>query len=129
MIFHIFSSQYERRKHGGSAFVEMQYCKLPPKTPIKKIVDVASIENWKNDSLYINDVNSFYETYSHIFSGGIYNDLQTGIVDIYGINYYSPLVTENIIKRVVSEKPTDYEELLKWLEESKPYNGFYILGI
>ena len=32
MLFHTFSSQEERRKYGGSAFIEIQYCKLPIRT-------------------------------------------------------------------------------------------------
>ena len=54
MLFLKFSSQDERRAYGGSAFIELQFCKLPPATPIKKIIAVDSIENWKNDSLYVN---------------------------------------------------------------------------
>lgn len=129
MLFYKFSSQEERRAYGGSTFIEFQFCKLPSKTPIKTIVAVDSIENWKNDSLYVNDENTFYETYSHIFTDGIYNNLQTGVVDIYGINYYNPLLAKTIIERMISEKPTDYEELVAWLEKTELYNGFYILGI
>ena len=129
MLFLKFSSQDERRAYGGSAFIELQFCKLPPATPIKKIIAVNSIEDWKNDSLYVNDENSFYETYSHIFVDGIYHNLQTGVVDIYGINYYNPSLTESIIERVISEKPADYEALVAWIEEAKLHNGFYILGI
>ena len=79
--------------------------------------------------MYVNDENSFYETYSHIFVDGIYHNLQTGVVDIYGINYYNPSLTESIIERVISEKPADYETLVAWIEEAKLHNGFYILGI
>lgn len=128
MLFHKFSPQDERRAFGGSAFIELQFCKLPFTTPINKIVAVDSIEHWKNDSLYVNDENLFYEIYSHIFINGIYN-MQTGVVDIYGINYYNLSLTKTIIERVISGKPTECEELIMWLREAKLHNGFYILGI
>ena len=129
MLFHKFTSQEERREYGGSAFIEFQFCKLPFSTSIERIVAVDSIENWKNDSLYVNDENLFYERYSHIFTDGIYNNLQTGVVDIYGINYYSPSLAKDIMERIISEKTRDYEELVAWMEEAIAYNGFYILGI
>lgn len=127
MLFHIFRSQDERRAYGGSAFLELQFCCLPPGTPIAKIVD--SIECWKNDSLYVDDENSFYNIYSHIFSGGTYANLQTGIVDLYGINYYSPSLTQHILEQVILEKPTDCKILCEWLKKAGSYNGFYILGL
>lgn len=52
-MFYTFSSQEEQRKFGGSYFIELQYCRLKPGTEIKKIISVAAIEDWKNDSLYI----------------------------------------------------------------------------
>ena len=61
MLFHTFSSQEERRKFGGSYFIELQYCGLAQGTGIKKIVSAATIEDWKMDSLYIygDDGNQF----------------------------------------------------------------------
>lgn len=129
MLFHIFNSQEERRNFGGSAFIEVQFCRLPVGTKLKKIVAVGSIKNWQNDSLYIDDVDSFYKEYSHIFDCGLYNNLKKGIVDIFGINYYAPDVLDSMIERLNIDKPTDYAILIEWLEKSKGYNGFYILGI
>ena len=131
MIFHSFNSQEERRNYGGSAFIELQYCRLPVQTDIKEIVSVESIDNWKNDSLYIyiDDDNMFYQEYSKIFDHGIYNNLMSGTVDMYGINYYAPSLTDSIIERLNAEKPSDHETLIEWLKSSKQYNGFYILGI
>ena len=128
-MFLSFKSQEERRKYGGSCFVELQYCRLPSKTPLKNIVDVSSIENWKDDSLYVNDENGFYEAYSPFFTEGVYNNLQSGVVDVYGINYYDPALTERIVQHLLSEKPEDYSRLVAWLGKAKFYNGFYILGI
>ena len=129
MLFHTFRSQEERRAYGGSAFMEIQFCKLSERATIKELVTVDNIENWKNDSLYISDENIFYLEYSQIFDCGTYNNLQTGIVDIYGINYYAPSVTAQIVEKLHAQKPMDYEVLLDWLNQYKSYNGFYILGI
>ncbi len=129
MLFHTFNSQEERRNFGGSAFIEMQFCKLPPGTEIGKTVCVDSIVNWQDDSLYIKDENLFYKEYSQIFNCGIYNNLKRSMVDVYGINYYSPDLTDSIIEKICEIKPVDYERLIEWLNKAKKYNGFYILGI
>ena len=129
MLFHVFSSQEERRIFGGSAFIEVQFCKMPYKTKTKKIVAVNSIKNWQNDSLYINDEDTFYQEYSNIFTCGIYNNLKSGIVDIFGINYYEPSLVDSIITKLHKNKPIDYMILVEWLTKAKEYNGFYILGI
>lgn len=129
MLFNIFNSQSERKKFGGSAFIEFQFCRLPSGTAISEIVAVDNIKDWQTDSLYVNDENMFYREYVDIFSGGTYNNLQKGVVDIYGINYYSPSLLDLITKRISDKMPTDYEILLKWLNKSEKYNGFYILGI
>ena len=129
MLFHKFDSQEERREYGGSAFMEMQFCRMPAGTDVKTLAAVDSIANWLNDSLYISDENLFYEQYSGIFDCGIYNNLKTGPVDVYGINYYGPELTEFIIGRIRDTEPEDWQTLVEWLEEAKKYNGVYILGI
>ena len=129
MLFFVFDSQEERRKYGGSAFIEIQFCRLPTGTVIKDIVAVKSINHWQNDSLYINDENTFYQEYSQVFNCGIYNNLKSGVVDIYGINYYAPSFIDSIIEKLCEEKPVDYESLVEWLNKAKQYNGFYILGL
>ena len=129
MLYLIFNSQEERRKYGGSAFIEMQFCRLPAETKMKDIVAVRSIKNWQNDSLYIYDEDVFYQEYSKIFNCGIYNNLKSGVVDIYGINYYEPSFIDPIIEKLYEEKPVDYESLVEWLNKAKRYNGFYILGL
>lgn len=129
MLFLAFDSQEERREYGGSAFIEIQFCKLPTGTKTKDLVAVSSINHWQNDSLYINDENTFYKEYSQIFNGGIYNNLESGAVDIYGINYYAPSLIDSIVETLGERKPVDYESLHEWLIQAKEYNGFYILGI
>ena len=126
MLFYTFNSQDERKNFGGSAFIEMQFCKLPVGT---KIVKIRNIENWGNDSLYINNVDEFYQEYSDIFDCGIYNNLEQGVVDIFGINYYSYDLIDLIINKIKNKKPREYDALIQWLNNAKRYNGFYILGI
>lgn len=130
MLFHTFSSQEERREFGGSCFIELQYCRLAQGAEIEEIVSVGSIEHWKNDSLYIDgdDDNKFVSNYGKIFTGGIYNNRETGMVDVLGINYYSRELTHLIIARVMEMKPLDDQILLKWLEKATEYIGFYVLG-
>ena len=129
MLFHTFLSQSGRRDFGGSAFIEIQFCKLPVRSSITSIVDVSSIKNWQNDSLYVSDENAFYQEYGHIFDCGTYNNLETGPVDLNGINYYPASLTDTIIERMCESKPADYTVLVDWLERAKGYNGFYILGV
>lgn len=131
MYFHTFNSQEERREFGGSYFIEVQYCKLASCSKIKDIIDVDAIAHWKNDSLYIygDDDNEFMSYYGEIFTDGIYNNEESGVVDLCGINYYPKEQTALVMKRVKKAKPMDYQTLLEWLEEAGKYNGFYILGL
>lgn len=130
-MFHTFNTQEERRKSGGSAFVEIQFCKMKSKTTIQNLVAVSSVNHWQDDSLYIylDDIEIFVKEYGDIFDCGIYNNLKSGLVDIYGINYYKPDTVETIISKILRNKKTDYEILIEWLNKAKSYNGFYILGI
>ena len=90
-MFHIFENNQDRRQFGGSAFIEIQYCRLSSNTKLKKIVSVNSIRNWVEDSLYIfvDDIDSFIASYGSIFNMGNYNKEKKGFVDVYGINYYT----------------------------------------
>ena len=119
----------EKRELQGSAFIELQFCKAPADTDIKKLVAVDSIEHGRRDSLYVSDADRFYREYGKYFDCGVYNNLKQGAVDIYGINYYAPLVTDTVIAGICNDRLLDYERLFHWLEASKQYNGFYILGI
>ena len=131
MIFHHFSSQEERRAYGGSAFIELQFCTLPSRARLKRIVNHCSIYDWKDDSLYIHDddIDLFWQNYSSVFDCGIYANLKTGPVDIFGINYYSPEQITFLLDKILDKKPMDYEVLVDWLSKAKTLNGFYILGI
>lgn len=122
MLFRSFASQEERKKAGGSAFLELQYCTLSRETSLKKIMSAKEAEHWKNDSLYVraDDLELFSREYGNLFDGNL---------SLFGIGYYSPLRTENLIEKIATTKPTDYEILLTWLTKAKEQNGFYILGL
>lgn len=130
-MFHHFESKEARSAFGGSAFIEIQYCNLKQNTPIKKIVSLGAIDNWKNDSLYVyvDDIDDFYSNYKDIFCDGVYNNLKNGEVDLFGINYYSSKQILKIIDKIERQKPLDYTVLSEWLKKGSNQNGIYILGI
>ena len=66
--------------------------------------------------------------YGEIFRGGIYNNGQTGVVDVFGINYYPRAQSWRILEQVEKKRPPDYQILMQWLQKVKHYIGFYILG-
>ena len=132
MLFRTFHSQKERREFGGSYFIEIQYCRLPPNAKIEELLSGEhEMELWKNDSLYIygDDDNVFFSNYEKVFSHGMYGNGKTGVVDLCGINYYSVEETQNILQKLQKEHLPDQEKLMCWLEKVKQYSGFYILGL
>ena len=131
MLFHTFASQDERRKFGGSDFVELQLCKLNRGTELEKIVSNEVIEHWKNDSLYVygDDLEEFHAIYSRIFKDGYYANGERGMIDVCGINYYTLEQTMGIVEVLKREKPKDFQVLLAWLADGEKYNGLYLLGI
>lgn len=130
-MFHSFANQNERRRFGGSAFLELQYCKLNKGTSLDIVVSVNSINHWQDDSIYVfeEDFSDFLINYGDIFDNGLYNNMNRGKIDFYGINYYSPLQIIEIINDIEEKKTVDYAMILNWLKEAKQYNGIYILGI
>lgn len=130
-MFYVFNNQEERRKFGGSAFIEIRFCEMPFGTKIKKVIARKSIKDWRDDSLYIyvDDIDTFDNEYSSFFAFGTYNNSKSGILDIFGVNYYKSDLIDNIAAMILESKPTDYEILIEWLYKAKYYNGFYILGI
>lgn len=127
----MFGSPEERRNFGGSCFIEIQYCKLPESTKLEKIISVNAVSHWKNDSLYVSgdDMNLFYKQYKDIITGGVYNNGESGAMDLYGINFYSREKADFIINRIEDEKPQEYEILLRWLKSGTEYIGFYVFGV
>lgn len=132
-MFHKFKTKEERRRLYGdsTAFIKLQYCKMPKNSKIKKILSINHAKYWENDSLYIyvDDIDLFVENYSKILNNGTYNNLETGLFDIYGYNYYNENQVKEIIDKIIEFKPTEYEKILKWLEDAQEYNGFYLNGI
>lgn len=130
-MFHTFSNIEERNTFGGTAFIEIQYCRLNADTKLKKKVAVKSIQHWMDDSLYIyvDDIDSFISNYGRIFNTGTYNNMQTGFVDVFGINYYTVDDVMSMVEMIIKEKPVDYQKLENWLNNATHYNGVYLLGI
>ncbi len=120
MFLH-FENDAERRKYGGSAFIEIQYCELPANISSEKDACAKDLSHWNDKSLYVHmdDMNDFYSDYSAIFFN----------IDLYGINYYSPVLIEQIKTKIEKIKPRDYKKLLRWLQNAASYNGILILGI
>ena len=129
MLFHSFNTQDERRAFGGSDFLELQFCQHKSGTSIKRIVN--KLENWRNNSLYISgdDMDTFYSCYKDVFKNGTYNNLKSGDIDFFGINYYSSEKVDEMIKTIEEKKPKDYIIVLEWLNKAKEFNGIYILGV
>ena len=122
-MFMKFENQEIRREKFGSAFLELAYCKLDNKATIKKKLKTKNLPNWQNDSLYVyvNDLDGFYSDYNKFF--GINYD------ELFCVKYYSIEEVSKIIERLNSEKPTEFQILVNWLNSAMTYNGFYILGI
>lgn len=131
MLFHTFSCQAERRKFGGSDFIEIQFCRMRQNVEVTDIIAVDNIEHWLDNSLYVcgDDDSAFLEAYDGIFDCGIYNNLESGPIDPCGINYYGPGLIDPILAKLEKIRPADYEKLAVWLSAAKKYNGFYILGV
>ena len=131
MLFHSFHSQAERRKFGGSDFVEIQYCRFPKGTSLREVVSIDAIKHWKDDSLYIfgDDLDLFYQNYGDIITGGVYNNGERGPMDLYGINFYSREQTNEIMERLAEEKPPEHQILCRWLQAGEQHLGFYLLSV
>lgn len=131
MLFHTFSSQEERRSFGGSDFLELQFCRLPPQTSLERITAADSIRHWRRDSLYVSgdDDGAFVRAYGGILDCGIYGNLKTGAIDPCGINYYPAACIGPILTKLMEIRPAEYETLAAWLNQAKAHNGFYLLGV
>jgi hypothetical protein len=121
MLFYQFASQQERRDFGGSDFLEIQYCRLPAGTPDKERTAQKNIRHWQDDSLYVADVELFYQQYGEIFC--------LTPSDLYACRDYAPSRLEEIICSVEQRRPPEAQTLLEWLGRAGAHNGFYLLGI
>ena len=131
-MFHAFKNQDERRAFGGTAFMELQYCKLKQTARIRKILSWRSISNWQNDSLYVHvdDMHCFFSNYADIFGDAVLSNVKGAKgMDPYGVNYFSPAQLTEIICKIEEQQPLEYAVILQWLKQGIDYNGIYILGI
>lgn len=128
-LFRQFRSLQERAEAGGHDALELQFCTLPQKTPLELRVEVSGITHGRTDSLYVTDAQRFLQIYGHIFADGLYNNLQTGPVDVCGINYYAPERVMSMMVQVRREAGQESEVLAQWLDRARWYNGFYVLGV
>ncbi len=128
-MFMKFNSTEERRGYGGSCFIEIQYCKHPVGTGVQRIVN--AIEHWMVTSLYVygDDMGDFYIEYKDILSNGVHENLEEGVVNSWGANYYNEEKTKIIMEKLERYKPTGFEVFLAWLKENPYHNGFYVLGV
>ena len=102
---------------------------MPKETLFNEIVAVENITNWQNDSLYVHEIADFISIYGKYFDDGIFNNLKSGSLDVYGINYYYSDFVKRLIERLLNDKPAEYNQFVNWLKQAEKYNGFYILGI
>lgn len=84
---------------------------------------------WQLDSLYVygDDDHAFFSAYSRIFTGGLYANGETGVMDLCGVTYYSPRETARILAALQTEHLPDQDVLVRWLEQAS--DGFFILGL
>ena len=127
--FYTFASQDERRRLGGSDWIELQYCRLPAGTPVDVLL--ANDMHWQDDSLYLSgeEMEAFTRHYGAIFTGGFYQNGRRGPVDLCGLNYYDRMQAEAIRARLEAERPPDYRSVLRWLQDMGNAIGFYLLGL
>lgn len=125
MLFYRFDSQEERRRVGGSCFLELQ--NLPAGAPPEE--QPADLCRWQSNSLYAADENEFYRLYGAIFTGGRYPNGESGAVDLCGVNYYDEAARQRILTRLTLERPPEYEVLAAWLRQGEGGSGFVLLGI
>ena len=104
-------------KDEKGACLELAYCKLSNKSDIKTIVSISNIPFSQPDSLYVDFafIKDFINQYDDIFTGGTYNNLKSGPVDVCGLNYYNPDLTNQIINKIKEQKPQKFEVVLNWL--------------
>lgn len=130
-LFRSFRTREERLASGGTAYVEFQFCRLPVGTPARELVSVENIDHWADDSLYVHvdDWDAFWPAYGPVLDGGLHEDMTTGPLDAWGINYYAPAMAEQILTRLCELCPPEHGTLTAWLSRARECNGFYVLGV
>lgn len=112
----------------GTAYFEFQYCKKD--WNIKKILK-NGYSFWEKDSLlvHIDNDKKFFDNYLKYFELTNAPNGKT-VFCYYGVNYYTKEQTVSILERINTDKPNEYQVLIKWLEKAiSDYNGFFFIGI
>lgn len=130
MLFHTFSTQEERRRFGGSDFIELQYCRLKRGTSFRKLTS-ACRTHWEDDSLYVPGqcMDEFLAAYSGVLGEAVYSNKKSGLVYPFGPNYYPPERVPAMLDRLRERNSEDDRTLAKWLQKAAEHNGFYVLGV
>lgn len=130
MLFHTFSTQEERRRFGGSDFIELQYCRLERGTSFRKLTS-ACRTHWEDDSLYVpaQRMDELLAAYSDVLGEALYPNKKSGPVYPFGPNYYPPERVPAMLCRLRERNSEDDRTLAKWLQKAAEHNGFYVLGV
>lgn len=128
MLFHTYSSMQAHRRAHDSAFMEIQHCRMDASAPLAEIVATDSLRHWQKDSLYVhfNELDAFFSAYGAIFGCGVYNNLHSGPIDPYGVNYFSPDRVREMVTRLQASDAPERDVLAAWLPDTR---GMYVLGI
>jgi len=126
-MFLQFQSQEERRKYGGSCFIELQFCRAAEDAPVSELF--RHYDHWQNDSLYVQGDSPLYTVYGEVFGNGLHPNMTESPLDMWGVTYYRRDQIDGIIARAEQRRPEGFEMLTAWLLEAKQYTGFYIFGV
>lgn len=123
----MFIGNAERKKRGGSAFYEFQFCRREGDA----LTQVRSPYSYRQeDSLYFHmDYEDIFDReYREIFQEPTNPDGGRRF-DPDGVNYYTKEQTQTIIGEIKARCPFECQNLLPWLERAAEYNGFYLMGL
>ncbi len=114
---------------GSSDFIELAFCRLPAVASLDAVV--AAFAFRQDDSLYVkgDDMTAFRRDYGDILGSGVYQNLQSGPVDCWGLNYYAPELIPGMAARLAAARPEGWQILAAWLQQARLYRGFYVLGV
>lgn len=115
MLFHMFHSQEERRSRGGSYFIELQHVQPEADAPAETLLTWQTFPLWQPDSLYVSgdDDQTFFSAYGPLFTGGLYPNGETGVMDLCGVTYYSARETARILTALQTQRLPDQDVLVR----------------
>lgn len=93
------------KKCNKSDYLEFQICRVD--TKLKQLVNIDNISFNDEESIYLDldCYDKFLLYYRNYFNSAIHNNLEVGLLDIYGINYYTLDETKSIINDISKDKP------------------------